>query len=74
LNLNQVPMGNLDVAAKRLSRVMWTDGLKDSDRKPFHLRKAVQKVLDKEDLYRKHAKRKVKRKIKWLEERRNKGF
>ena len=57
-------MNNLDVAAKRLSRTLWTDGLKDSDRKPYHLRRAVQKVLDKEDLFRKHAKRKVKRKIK----------
>jgi hypothetical protein len=37
-------MNNLDVAARRISRARRQDNLDEPERKPFHLRKAVQKV------------------------------
>lgn len=71
----EVNMGNVELAARRLTRALVMEGVEDTMlKRRYFVKPAIQRVMREEDRERRHAKRSLKRKIKWFLLRRERGY
>lgn len=71
----EVNLNNVDLAARRLTRALAMEGLEESmTERRWYIKPAVKRVMTMEDRGRRHVKRRLKRKIKWFLDRRDRGY
>lgn len=71
----EVNMDNVDLASRRLQRALVMEGVEDVMMRNRHsVKPAVKRVKDLEDRERRIIKRKMRRKIKWFLDRRERGY
>jgi len=71
----KVSMDNSDLAMRRLQRVTMMEGLEEKEKdQEVYLKPSARRVKMMEDRVRRRAKRSLRRKIKWFQERKERGY